>query len=284
MRYRPFGDDGRSSSAISLSIPSGGTARQACDLVCGALECGVNTFSMAAGDEAAADALQQAVASVGRRVLIVMLRLELGGASFEQQARAALRTSGVGFFDAAMIDPADGDLSPAALSGLQSLRTGRMAARLALVADAAGVQSQLDGVTFDIAALRYNVTSGWAERNVLKNAAQRGLTMLGYGFHIDEEAVTAPDAPRGFARLFRREEAARPAAYRFLEQTPGWSPRQITLAFALTEPGLASVLVETASPEELEALCWVVERELPAGVAAQIEMARFAAGPRREVA
>lgn len=284
MRYRPFGSDGRSSSAVSLVVAPGATTRQAFELMCGALECGVNTISVAAGDEPAAEALRRAVGSVGRGVLILLLRLELEGVSFERQARAAIRASGVGFFDAAVIDrPPPGVLSPGVLADLDALRAGRMAARLGLAGEAEAVGAHLDAFDFDIVAVRYNVASGWAERNVLKMAAQRGLTVLGYGYHIDEEG-SAAEAPRGLARLFRREGAARPAAYRFLQETPDWSARQITLAFALTEPGLASVLVEAVTPAELEALSWVVERELPVGVAAQIEMARFAASTRREVA
>ena len=77
---------------------------------------------------------------------------------------------------------------------------------------------------------------------------------------------------------------ASPEAYAFLDHTYSWTGQQITLAYALTEPGLASVMVQPETPALLESLSEAVERELPAGVAAQIEIARFAATARQSVA
>ena len=120
---------------------------------------------------------------------------------------------------------------------------------------------------------------------MLKAAAQRGMTVIGFGPHIDRPEAAAPPIVRGLARLMRRGEVkAQAEAYQFLYETPEWSAEQITLAYALTEPGLASILVEAKDAKALDALATVVERELPAGVAAQIEMARFAAGATRSVA
>ena len=65
-------------------------------------------------------------------------------------------------------------------------------------------------------------------------------------------------------------------AYGFLNGAAGWTPRQLCLAYALTEPGLSSMLMEAVDPKELEGLAEAAERDLPVGVPAQIEMARFA--------
>ena len=67
--------------------------------------------------------------------------------------------------------------------------------------------------------------------------------------------------------------------YAFLENTPGWKADEICLAYALTEPCLASVQVRPSSLVELERLAAVVERDMPPGLAAQIEMARFSPQP-----
>ena len=284
MRYRPFTSEGRSSSAVSLVLKRGLGAAEAFQLVCAALECGVNTFSFASGDEAAAEALRRALSSVGRRVLILILRLELDGTPFGQQARAALRASGATYLDAAMVDrPGAGALSAAMLAELQALRTERLAVRVALACDPEASAS-LDAFDFDILALRYNVTSGWAERNMLKAASQRGLTVIGYGSHLDRVEPAGAPIVRGLTRLFRRKPDAVAQVYGFLDETPDWTSDQITLAFALTEPGLATILTEADSPKAIEALAAVVERELPSGVAAQIEMARFAANTRKGAA
>jgi aryl-alcohol dehydrogenase-like predicted oxidoreductase len=283
MRYRPFGHEGRSSSAVGLILRPGRKPEEAFALLCAALEAGVNTVSFAAGDEAAAQAVRRAVAAVGRRVLILLLRLDLEAGGPEAQVRTALRASGATMLDAAMLHhPPAGPLSPGLMAELERVRTAGLALRIGVADEAEAAQPRLmEGV--DLLSLRYSIASGWAERNVLKAAAERGVTVLGYGPNPQpEEPAKGP--VRG---LFRRFSAAAPRtgeAYRFLRETPDWSAEQICLAFALTEPGLASVMVEADSPKALEALCSVVEREMPTGVAAQIEMARFAGGGQRGAA
>jgi len=65
--------------------------------------------------------------------------------------------------------------------------------------------------------------------------------------------------------------------YRFLRLTTGWSPEQLCLGYAFTEPALATVQVRVADREHLTTLAEVAERDLPAAISAQIEMARFSA-------
>jgi hypothetical protein len=50
---------------------------------------------------------------------------------------------------------------------------------------------------------------------------------------------------------------------------------EICLAYALTEPSLATMQVTSDRVRQLEALASVAERDLPAGVSTRIEMARF---------
>ncbi len=286
MRYRPYTSTGLSSSAITLSLRAGLSAPDAYRLVCTALECGINSFSFTAGEIGAAEALRQAIGLVGRRVLILMLRLDLDGPPFERQTRTALSTSGATYLDALLLDqPAPGMLSRSELADLEAIRRARLATRLALAGDAPITDEYLPRIDFDVLAIRYNICAGWPERNLLKHAAERGMTILGYGPHIDP-AVAPPASPvvRGLARLIRRPQMASPEVYAFLDHTHGWTGQQITLAYALTEPGLASVVVEPDTSPGLESLSEAVERELPAGVAAQIEIARFAATARQSVA
>ncbi len=286
MRYRPFTSHGLSSSAITLSLRPGETPAQTDQLVCTALECGVNSFSFAAGDDGAAQALRSAVAALGRRVLIIMLRLDPEGPAFPQQARAALAASGATYLDAAVIEqPAATIVTGVRAGELQALRAERLATRVGFAAEGEAAEALVRGFDFDVMAIRYNVASGWPERNLLKAAAQRGMTVLGYGPHVASEARIAPIV-RGLSRLLRRAPTAPEPeeVYGFLNQTPGWAGEQITLAYALTEPGLASILVEADDPAMLEGLAQAVERELPAGAAAQIEIARFSAVARRGAA
>ncbi len=286
MRYRPYTSTGLSSSAITLSLVPGAPAADAYKLVCAALECGVNSFSFTAGDVGAAEAVRQAVALTGRRLLILMLRLDLAGAPFERQVRNALSASGATYLDAVMLDlPEPGLLSPGGWAELEAIRAARLTTRLAIATEGAAADAYLAAADFDVLAIRYSICSGWPERNLLKQAAQRGMTILGHGYHVASDGASPSPAPaRGLGRFMRRPVAASAEVYAFLDQAAGWTAEQITLAYALTEPGLASVMVEPKAPNALEALAAAVERELPAGVAAQIEIARFAATSRQSVA
>jgi hypothetical protein len=64
-------------------------------------------------------------------------------------------------------------------------------------------------------------------------------------------------------------------SYAFLDRTHGWDAEEICIAYALTEPALATVQIEPASIARLEQLAQIPDREMPPGLAAQIEMARF---------
>jgi hypothetical protein len=65
--------------------------------------------------------------------------------------------------------------------------------------------------------------------------------------------------------------------YAFLGRTHGWTAEQICLAYALTEPSLATVQMPLTDRKHLALLAGVTERDLSSAVSAQIEMARFSA-------
>ncbi len=286
MRYRPYTAAGLSSSALTLSLAPGSSEAAAYRLVCSALESGINSFSFAAGDVGAGEALRRAVAATGRGLLILMLRLDTAGPGLEQQVRAALALTGASYLDAVMLEPGDSAaVSAEDLARLDILRASRLTHRLALKAEGRTAEACIAALDFDVLVVRYNICSGWAERNLLKMATERGMTLLGHGYYVGAEGVDVAPAPaRGLARLMRRPQAKPSMAYTFLDETYGWTAHQITLGYALTEPGLASVLVEPADPAALDKLVASVERELPAGVTAQIEIARFAQLPQQSVA
>jgi hypothetical protein len=71
------------------------------------------------------------------------------------------------------------------------------------------------------------------------------------------------------------EPLAGAGTYAFLNRTRNWTPEEICLAHALTEPSLASVQVSAERVDRIEALAAIPDKELPPGVSAQIEMARF---------
>ncbi len=106
--------------------------------------------------------------------------------------------------------------------------------------------------------------SGWPERNRIKSAVERGMTILGDHYGLEPPARTVQAQRKGLGGLFRRPDAARrESAYGFLRETRGWTAGQIGLAYALTEPSLASVRVRPRTAEALESLAQAVEREMP---------------------
>jgi aryl-alcohol dehydrogenase-like predicted oxidoreductase len=85
--------------------------------------------------------------------------------------------------------------------------------------------------------------------------------------------------PKGWFR--KKPKITTRSPYHFLEDTHGWTGEEICLAYALFEPAVTSVQMHADSLERLTRLAAVPERELPTGVAAQIEMARFSANKKR---
>ena len=281
MRYRPFGRTGQAISAVSLALgdePEGESARVR--LVYAALEAGVNAFELRTTDPAAARALGKALEAVERRLVLVTLRLDAGDLTPDglfQAMEAVLLSGRLGLLDAVILN----DPGPNAARLLSTIEAARDARRLRLAgASGRGEAEALAGGGFTILSASYNLRSGWAERNRIKRVVEEGHMVIGFGHHpsASSHADEAPP-PRGLLGRLRRAPAAleRTDAYAFLRQTPGWTADQICLCYALLEPALASVAVEATTAEEIAALAEVAERELPTGLPAQIEMARFAA-------
>ena len=86
--------------------------------------------------------------------------------------------------------------------------------------------------------------------------------------------------PLGHA-LFRRRPAPPAPGPASRVQVPGWTEQQVAIAHALTDTAISTIMVQPVCAPTLEGLAWAVERDLPAGAQAQIEMARFS-GPAVE--
>jgi hypothetical protein len=123
------------------------------------------------------------------------------------------------------------------------------------------------------------MTSGWRERIRLRAAQDHEMAVMGYGFYPEPLHPAAERAREKRSLWSRKPEAqAQGSPYAFLAKTPHWGAEQISLAYALTEPALATVQVPLFDIERLQGLAEVSERMMPAGLAAQIEMARIGPG------
>ncbi len=286
MRYRPLGVTGRTVSAVTLVFgdePKGDAARL--KLVYAALESGVNSFELRSADPDVARALGKGLLAVEREMAVVSLRIpweaRSGRDAVMGPVEGALLASRLGYLDLLILD----DWPQLDMELLQALGAAKASDRVTCVgASGEAFDRGRHRAEIDALVCAYNLQAGWPERNRIRNAVERGKFVIGEDSYPDLGAKPSPAvdsaAPAGRG-LFNFSKKSPPiektGGYEFMRRTPGWSPDEICLAYALTEPALASVVIEAVTPEDVERLAAVPDRELPTGMPAQIEMARFAA-------
>jgi aryl-alcohol dehydrogenase-like predicted oxidoreductase len=292
-------------SAVTLSltdeIASHGPDRVR-DLVLAALEAGVNSYHVAGCDPNLAATVGEALAVVERRLLCVSMRLGLTAGrmgttrDFSPEAMTAaidhgVNASGLDHLDFIVLDePGMDELSR---DSLEALKAARASGRVGLLG-VSGANDAMDAYistnAFDVLVAPYHLRSGWKERNRLKAAVERDMGIVAYGWFPEEfatlkstEAVTGKKTGffGGFVKA-QEHPLQGMGTYQFLHKTMNWTAEEICLSYALTEPALATVLIEARDVEHLNALAAVPEREMPPGLAAQVEMARFAPIEDRE--
>lgn len=289
MRYRSFGVAGKAVSAVGLLLRSPAVAPtpQACRalLFC-AMENGVNLFEIAAESEALERGVAEALTAVERRLIFLAWRIcgrsgeMLDAERLGQIVRRGLQRTGADYFDLLMLDEAAfAALTVDGRQFLGDLRAGGAALQIGVSGDGEAADACVGAQPFDVLATPFNLTSDWRSRRRVREASAAGMVALAYD-SMPPDRLRPVAAPQGAApSILRRTAHINPLAgagtYAFLHHTPGWTPEELCLAYALTEPSLATVQVEDARPEALERLAAVAERELPTGLAAQIEMARF---------
>lgn len=293
MRYRPFGTTGIAVSALTLRLADSPRLR-ANDwraLVFTALENGVNSFQIDGDAPELLKGAGEAFASVERHLLFLTWRIRGDAMQHGQQTLDVLRRSAfeglsLDYLDLVLInDPQSASLPVAFEAGLQDLQKGR-ALRGVGIASRGDIDPGLlanDLVT--AVSSPYNLSSGWAERHRIRQASKNDFAVIGEDFWpqaLREVADKTPPKPSFWQR--RTDPLADVGGYEFLTNTPGWSAEDICLGYALTEPSLATVRITADSRQEIERLAAVVERDLPTGVCAQIEMARFSAQEREKAA
>ena len=292
MRYRALATPGRSISAVTLSLAADLSPAGVAAVATEALNAGVNGFELVSADPRVAEALGGALAAVSRDLAFVMLRVgggfdPRGGArpprDFSRHAivgaaEQALSAGGFGRLDLVLLDsPQPQEADAESFAALESLRASGRAAAVGVSGAGALVDAAVATRKLDVLAATYNLRAGWPQRHRLAAAAAAGMLLMGERYLPDMRGPSDA-APSGlFGGLFKRRAAPTPDmdAYAFLQRTPGWKADELCLAYALTEPSLATVFVEARTPPEVARLAAVPERDLPAGVGAQIEMARF---------
>ena len=300
MRYRPFGSDGRAVSALTLSLSARDLARgpqAACDLIYTALEAGVNSYRLASADPVLAEVLGEALRHVERK--LVQVSLTLGGGDGRRGAPRdfsadgmtdaidrALRLSGLGFFDVALLDePAEDELPQSALNALKSLRANQRVRLLGVAGEGEVMDVYVSTGAFDVLATPLHVNVPWQIRNRVRVAREQDMSVFAYDYFPEElatpqKAATVHQPRRGLFGLGGPKKADNPLAgagtFAFLHRTQGWPAESICLAHVLTDPAVSSVIVHALDADRLNQLAQVPDRDMPPGLAAQIEMARIA--------
>ena len=293
MRYRPFGRSGAAVSALSLALTDRPMRPdERVKLIYAALECGVNTFELQSRDPAVALALGEALSAIERRMVFVALRVgwtrdrngqrvrDLSADALTGAIEATLARTRLGRLDVAILDTLETEALPHHV--VPALQSAQQAGRVRMLGIAGGeaTDTHIDSGHFEVLETPFNVHSGWSERNRLKRAVQAEMAIIGTDFSpFGRRQEDKPQAaPKGLARFFGGGAKSRPEGpYAFLDHTPGWTAEEACLAFALTEPSLTTVQTRAHDAAALQTLAAAVERDLPNGLSAQIEMARFSA-------
>lgn len=299
MRYRPFGGTGAAVSNLTLSLghEALGRGRAALsELIFTALEAGVNSYHLENADPVLAEVVGEALGHVERRLVCVGMTLGLGDGrkkgfrdfSAEGLSGAidqALHASGLGWFDVVVLDePADDELPQASLIVLKAQRKAGHVRLLGVSGDAPVMDVYVSTGAFDVLYTPFHANVEWRIRSRMRAARERDMAIFTYDYFpeslsTERKAAGAGAAPKkrglfGFGAKPVEQGMANAGSFAFLHQTPNWKAEEICLAFTLTDPAIASVIVEAINPERMEALAAVPERDLPPGLSAQIEMAR----------
>lgn len=300
MRYRPFGRSGKSASAVTLNLSdrtvgrgrNGGIA-----LVTEAMEHGVNAFHLETPDPVLGELVGAAIAPVDRRLLFVAMRVgsrRERGQSMRDFTPAGVTAAIDQFLAAARLDyldmvildePGAEELSQATLSALKAQRAAGRVQMLGIAGGEEVMDAYVSTNAFDVLTTPFNVNSDWATRNRVRAAVERDMAVMAYDYFPKSlstpKKVEAESQPK--KGLFGWGGGGAPkqdpvfkgvGTFAFLHQTPNWAPEEICLSYALSEPTLASVIIDTADSGELARLAGVPDRDMPPGMPAQIEMAR----------
>jgi aryl-alcohol dehydrogenase-like predicted oxidoreductase len=166
------------------------------------------------------------------------------------------------------------------LGDLLAMRETGLARRLAVSGDGDLLADDVEAGHFDAIVTGFSMRSSWRDRNLLRVSLERQMGVIAVDpFPPELEGLAQVASKEAKPKWYKKSKPlAGVGTYAFLEKTRGWTAQQLCLAYALTEPAVASVMVEMYDPKALTELASTSDRDLPSTVSAQIEMARFSEG------
>jgi aryl-alcohol dehydrogenase-like predicted oxidoreductase len=283
MRYRPFARTGMAVSVLSLELNGEDDRRKPGDwrdLVHAAFEEGINAFEIVSPSPTLMTGFAEGVEAVKRSLLFVGLRADasVDAPRFQAWVRQVIAEGRLGYLDLLALNAGvtrDEELLAAAIL----LKEADVARRLAVAGAGELIEEDVESSLFDAVITPYSLLSGWRDRNLVRQSLEKQMGVIGCD-PCPEEVESMMESAQARARpgWFKRPRPlAGVGTYAFLGTTHGWTAEQICLAYALTEPSLATVQMAVTGRKHLTALAHVTDRDLPSAASAQIEMARFSA-------
>ncbi|MGZ8364623.1 MAG: aldo/keto reductase [Caulobacteraceae bacterium] len=298
MRYRSFGGSGTVVSVLSLRLSDDNmkpSAEAWTRTIFQGLEAGVNCFEFNTRHPAGLEGVARALDGVERELIVAVWRVgrlppnseplhDFSAAAITNQIRAVIARTGLEYLDVAMLDdPGERDLRKDGLEALLQMKEDGAARMIGVGGHSTALSSYVSTGKFDVLGTPYNLTSGWPERQLLRLASSRDMAVLGYDPYPGSVQRIAAAQEKKARSIFKRPAAPLEGVggYGFLETTRNWSAEEICLAYAMTEPALSTIQIEGGAAARLDRLAAVADREMPSGLAAQIEMARFSSEDER---
>ena len=291
MRYRPFGATGKAVSAVSLLLrdaPNMNTPQAWRIMAFAAMENGINCFELTAGLDVMALGIGEALRSVERRLMFLSWRLRGDGSHaltaemIAASVRNGLQRTGAIYFDMLTMDEVAYEaMDDRAHAYLSDLRAAGLCLQIGIVGDGPTVDACIIKGSLDVLVTPFDLTSDWQARRRVRDASDKNMTIIACepfpAAQIRAAGGGNSNAMRrgGNSLLKRTDPLAGTGTYAFLHQTSNWTAEEVCLAYLLTEPTFASIQVEAFRAESISRYAGVADRDLPTGVAAQIEMARF---------
>jgi len=295
MRYRPFGRSGLALSTIGLHLPAQMPAKTRGlmeKLLTTALENGINTFHFETADPKVLSTAAEIFSVVERRLLFISIDAcdaAPDGMAYEltplkERLRGAIKDSGLLWLDLVLFDKLGRTLVPDnSYAFVKTLQQSKMLRHIGARAETADMADMIRGRRFDVVRTRFDIDSSSDKRRQIDTAVASDMAVFAEDTFPESyrkaSDLIPKEAKRGWFGARAKNPLAGAGTYAFLHQTPDWTPEELCLGYALSQPSLSCIYVTADTPAHLEALAQVPERHLPSSVPAQIEMARFGAHP-----
>jgi aryl-alcohol dehydrogenase-like predicted oxidoreductase len=299
MKYRPLGSTGAAVSSLCLSIGEADFAKgpgAVKALIIAGLEAGINAYHFDSADAELLQTAGEALSHVERT--LIWIGISLGGPrtrgdtpraftpeQLSKTVEEALHGSGLGWFDVVVLDePAEQELTLSSLNTLKALRSSGQVRMLGIKGDAPVTDTYISTGAFDALYTPYSVNTHARIHTRMREAQRRDLAVFIYDYDREvrlyaKQAANIPPPKKktlmNWLGLTPEEQPQTVAtSFDFMHNTPGWQAHELCLNLVLTNPTVSSALISVEHPSDIEGLAKALERHLPAGIAAQIEMAR----------